>query len=89
MSKLSEQARDILTQALALSDSDREVLAERLLSSVPESLLGEFPPELVSEWERRARQVADGSVPAVPWDETREQLRQMIHARSDPDRPKS
>lgn len=86
MKTMSKQVRTILGEALALDESDRESLANQLLLSLPDDILGDFPPELLREWERRADRMADGTVAGIPWEEIRAKLRRIVGEPSDTDR---
>jgi hypothetical protein len=57
---------EILDAALKLSESDRLVIATRLLDTLPDDLpgLSEDDPEFLDELERRAKDT-EGSIPAA------------------------
>lgn len=64
---------DVLKSAMALSETDRLLLATELLETVSEDEAGWSldDPEFLDELERRAN---DGS-PGVPWEAVKAQLR--------------
>ncbi|MCE9551857.1 MAG: addiction module protein [Planctomycetes bacterium] len=70
---MNAAAKKLLSDALALSDSDRAELAAELISSLDagqeadDSLVGDWS----SEVERRLRELDEGTVAATPWSEAR------------------
>ena len=68
----------ILKAALTLPVEERAHLAQRLLSS----LEGPAEPEAESAWiaeiEKRAQELADGSVTPVDWSEVRDRIRRRL-----------
>lgn len=74
---------ELLAQILRLPRGDRARVADELLSSLEE------PDEAVAvawanELERRSRELADGKVQAVPWEEARASIvKRLKQARAD------
>jgi len=71
---MGNPAEQILDEALGLPESERRVLALRLLDSV-----GDEPPEAVERaWVEEARRRLDdlqaGRTRAVPWEEARQRI---------------
>jgi len=70
--------KELRDAALALTLEERALLAHELLRSL------DGPPDLgaerawIAEIEKRARELADGSVTPVNWDEARERIRQRL-----------
>jgi putative addiction module component (TIGR02574 family) len=77
----------VLATALRLTRPERARIAEELLASLEE------PDELVAEaWaqelDRRSRELEDGSVVAIPWEDVRDRLKAELEARrADPTSP--
>lgn len=71
---MKSSAKDILDQALKMSEDDRAAIAERLLAS-----LDAKPDQAVEEaWQqeiqRRLSELDRGDVECVPWEEVRARL---------------
>jgi putative addiction module component (TIGR02574 family) len=73
--------KELRDAALALTPEERARLAHDLLRSLDAS------PELgaenawIAEIEKRARELADGSVTPVDWDEARERIKRRLNSR--------
>jgi putative addiction module component (TIGR02574 family) len=66
----------LLHDALQLSEQDRAMLAGRLLESLdPEHDEG-VEPGWAKEIEQRLREIDEGIVKAVPWEEARRMIRE-------------
>lgn len=74
---MSQRVHDLYREAADLSESERAELAGLLL----ESLEGEPEPDVEAAWaeeiERRVRDIDEGRVETIPW----EQVRAQLHAR--------
>jgi putative addiction module component (TIGR02574 family) len=71
---------EVLATALQLTRPERARIAEELLASLEE------PDEVVAEaWaqelDRRSRELEDGTVVAIPWEEVRDKLKAELEAR--------
>jgi putative addiction module component (TIGR02574 family) len=66
---------DLLSDVLRLPPEERAEVAHKLLLSLEEET---EEPEAQTEWsaelERRAREVLDGSVKTVPWEQVEERI---------------
>ena len=73
--------KELRDAALGLTPEERARLAHDLLRSLDAS------PELGAEWawiaeiEKRARELADGSVAPVDWEEARERIKRRLNSR--------
>ena len=73
--------KELRDAALALTPEERARLAHDLLTSL------DAPPELgaerawIAEIEKRARELADGSVVPVDWGEARERIKRRLNSR--------
>ncbi len=68
---MTKESQAIFDAALALTESERALLAERLLDSLsPEQ--GELSEEeLIAELDRRRAELEHGLVEPIPWSEVR------------------
>ena len=70
-------AKKILEDALALSEEERESLANALLTS-----LGGMPQDVEQAWAdeavRRLEREARGETKAIPWEEAKRQIRERF-----------
>jgi hypothetical protein len=73
--KMTERAREVLADALALSDDERRDLAEQLASSLPAD------PEWLAELERRARRALTDPADGEAWEEVQQRLEARIARR--------
>jgi putative addiction module component (TIGR02574 family) len=72
---MTERAREVLADALALSDDERRELAEQLASSLPAD------PEWVAELERRARRALTDPAEGEAWEVVEQRLESRIARR--------
>jgi hypothetical protein len=77
---MSEHARQLLAQVLALPDEDRRFVAEQLWAELGDDPWGD--PEFVAEIERRSEAVHDGTADAKPWDQARDEIRAELARRA-------
>ena len=71
---------EVLAEALQLTRPERARVADELLRSLEET--NEAVAEAwARELDRRSRELADGSVVGVPWDQVREELKAELEAR--------
>jgi putative addiction module component (TIGR02574 family) len=68
---MSEQTNSVLAAALALPETDRAFLAERLLDSLPSEPDQLSDQELERELDRRFEEYQRDPSVAVPWSEVR------------------
>ena len=75
-------ATDILDQALHLPDTERALIAERLIFSLDPATDPDAEVELAWQEEVRKRlaQIDHGEVQCVPWEEVRDRLRGKYRA---------
>jgi putative addiction module component (TIGR02574 family) len=75
--RMGNDARTLLTEALALPDSDRADLAAELLASLDDSTADsqeDVERLWATEIERRANRVLSGDSHGEPWDEVRSRI---------------
>lgn len=67
----------ILTQALTLPEEQRVEIADQLYQSIH----GPVDPEVEAAWEeeiaRRLKEIDEGRVEMMPWEQVRDELRRM------------
>jgi putative addiction module component (TIGR02574 family) len=81
METVTEAAKKLFEQALALSRDERERLAEALLASSGGDMPREVEQAWVAEIGRRIARVRDGEAEAIPWAEARSQLLARLRER--------
>ena len=72
---------ELLHAALQLSAKERAKLAQDLLRSLSEPADTDADAAWISEIERRARELDDGSVEAVDWSSARERIARRLRER--------
>jgi putative addiction module component (TIGR02574 family) len=72
---------DLLSDVLRLPPEERAEVAHRLLLSLEESEDPGAEAEWSEELERRAREVLDGSVKTVPWEQVEARISTRIRQR--------
>jgi putative addiction module component (TIGR02574 family) len=65
----------VLQAALALSEEDRVQLVDTLIATLEPEDAGPLNETWLAEIQRRSRQLADGSVQPIPWEEVKERAR--------------
>jgi len=81
--RMGNDARSLLTEALALHDSDRSDPAAALLASLDESTSDsqeDVEPLWAAEIQRRANRVLSGDSHGEPWDEVRSRIERDLAA---------
>jgi putative addiction module component (TIGR02574 family) len=71
---MSNKVDAILHAAMELTDEERVDLADRLVSSVSDEYRADVDRAWAEEIERRAKEIDEGKVTLVPWDEVRDRL---------------
>ena len=66
---MTNQTQSVFDSALALSESERAILVERLLETLSPEGEDVSDEELFSELERRSAEVDQGVVKPIPWSE--------------------
>jgi putative addiction module component (TIGR02574 family) len=72
---MTDRARKVLEDAMALSTEERADLAAELVATLPED---ELHPDWISEIERRARRAWQDPNGGAPWEMVRERLRARL-----------
>jgi putative addiction module component (TIGR02574 family) len=71
---MSNKIDAILAAAMDLTDAERVDLADRLFASVSCEYREEVDQAWAEEIDRRAKEIDDGKVTLVPWEEVRDRL---------------
>jgi putative addiction module component (TIGR02574 family) len=71
---MKNRYEEILKAALALPESERVFLIDDLLESLPPDTGPLSDDEMSAELERRAKEIEQGLVKPIPWEEVRKQL---------------
>jgi putative addiction module component (TIGR02574 family) len=74
MTPMSSKVDAILNAAMELSDEERVDLADRLFSTLSDEYRTEVDRAWAEEIDRRAKEIDEGRVTLVPWDEVRDRM---------------
>ncbi len=72
---MSMTAKEIITEALSLSSTERARIAEELISSLEDDIDEDVEKAWQAEINRRIDEVESGSVKCIPWEEVLQKLR--------------
>ena len=75
------EPRELLKQALALSDKERAELASRLIDSLDPTVDADAELAWQEEIARRLEEVEAGRVQTIPWEEVRQRGRTLLNGR--------
>lgn len=76
---MEKRTKEILDEALALPESEREELVELLVPSLERNpYSGELHPDWIPEIERRLRDHREGKTKAIPWEEVKARLHREV-----------
>jgi putative addiction module component (TIGR02574 family) len=70
---------EILKQALALPSKDRAALADSLLESLDQEVDEDAEQAWHAEIQKRLREIEDGTVEMIPWEEAERRLLAKVH----------
>jgi putative addiction module component (TIGR02574 family) len=68
---MSDQSQQVFDAALGLPETERALLAERLLESLEPELEKLTEDELAAELDRRRTEIEQGIVTPIPWSQVR------------------
>jgi putative addiction module component (TIGR02574 family) len=80
---MTKAAEQLLSNAMALDDSERAELAARLLETLDPSVDSDYARAWEAEIESRIRDLDQGTVNAIPWEQARQIIRQGTNAEVD------
>lgn len=76
---MTQEAQDLLRKALSLPESERAELAGSLIASLDSTIDSDADAAWQEEISRRAKDLHEGKVHAVPWDEVQRKARTLLH----------
>jgi putative addiction module component (TIGR02574 family) len=68
---MSDQSQQVFDAAMGLPETERALLAERLLESLQPELEELSEDELAAELDRRRAEIEQGIVKPIPWSQVR------------------
>ena len=80
---MTKAAEQVLSDAMALNDSERAELAARLIETLDAGLDSDYARAWDAEIESRIRELDQGRARAIPWDEARRMIRQGADAEAE------
>jgi putative addiction module component (TIGR02574 family) len=75
---MTRGAKKILEAAIKLTESERLQVIEELLASLEPAPENEVDAAWAAEVERRSREIKEGTVQAIPWDEVKSRARERV-----------
>lgn len=78
---MTDAARKLLNDAMALPGEDRARLAAALIASLDDEVDADAESQWAAEIERRAERVLSGQSSGDPWDQVRERLEARLERR--------
>jgi putative addiction module component (TIGR02574 family) len=78
---MTKAARDIVKAAVQLPENERVQVVEHLLASLEPESDEDVDSAWAAEIERRSRQIKEGTVSLIPWEEVRSQARKRARAK--------
>ena len=83
---MEKRTKEILEEALALPESEREELVMLLVPSLETNPYGEdFHPEWIPELVQRVREIKSGDAELIPWEQVKARLDRELGLPSDKD----
>lgn len=79
---MTQPANEIVNAAKQLSESERLEIVQELLASLEPAADEDVDAAWAAEVERRSREIKEGSVRPIPWEEVKSQARKRARGRS-------
>ena len=79
---MTRPAKEIVSAAMKLAERDRLQIVEELLASLEPSVDEDVDAAWAAEIERRSREIKEGTVRTIPWEEVKSQARKRIRGRN-------
>lgn len=79
---MTRPAKEIVNAAIGLAESDRLQIIEELLASLEPAADDDVDTAWAAEVERRSREIKEGVVRPIPWEEVKSQARKQVSGRS-------
>jgi putative addiction module component (TIGR02574 family) len=77
---MAPKVENLLKQAMEMSEPDRALLAERLLSSLDPQIDPDWEQAWDAEIARRLEEIESGKVKLIPWETVRARIRKSLRA---------
>ena len=78
---MTRPAKEIVSAAIKLAESDRLQIVEELLASLEPGADEDVDAAWAAEVERRSREIKEGIVRPIPWGEVKSQARKRVRGR--------
>ncbi len=78
---MTRAAKDIVKAAIQLPENERVQVVEQLLASLETTIDEDVDAAWAAEIERRSRQIKEGTVSLIPWEEVKSQARKRARAK--------
>ena len=78
---MTRPAKEIVNAAIKLAESDRLQIVEELLASLEPETADDVDAAWAAEVERRSREIKEGIVRPIPWEEVKAQVRKRVRGR--------
>ena len=78
---MTRPAKEIVNAAIKLAESDRLQIVEELLASLEPDTGDDVDAAWAVEVERRSREIKEGIVRPIPWEEVKAQARKRVRGR--------
>jgi putative addiction module component (TIGR02574 family) len=79
---MTRPAKEIVNAAKQLPEGDRLEIVQELLASLEPAADEDVDAAWAGEIQRRSREIKEGSVRLVPWEEVKSQARKRVRGRS-------
>jgi putative addiction module component (TIGR02574 family) len=79
---MTRPAKEIVNAAIKLAESDRLQIVEELLASLEPAAEDDVDVAWAAEIQRRSREIKEGIVRPIPWEEVKSGARKRVRGRS-------
>ena len=79
---MTQPARKIINAAIKLAESDRLQIVEELLASIEPAAEKDVDAAWAGEVQRRSREIKQGTVRPIPWEEVKSHARKRVRGRT-------
>ena len=79
---MTRPAKEIVNAAIKLAESDRLQIVEELLASLEPAAEDDVDVAWAAEIQRRSREIKEGTVQPIPWEEVKSHARKRVRGRS-------
>ena len=78
---MTRPAKEIVNAAIKLAESDRLQIVEELLASLEPAAEDDVDAAWAAEIDRRSREIKEGTVRPIPWEEVKSDARKRVRGR--------